>query len=184
MISNKREGTKGCFSACLRLWHLRRRSKLEWLALKWDFCLPHEERKKVTHYNYSTWFTELSHLCSPTFPLISFGDLGKVYVCVCVRVCECDCLIYTQRIFFFLASFSPFICVWAKIKIPMLLFRDILYFSNNKCIDPWNLPLFSLHCESEITLITKMHATLSMTAAMWCSLMLNVKVVFWFFVTK
>lgn len=32
--------------------------------------------KKVTHYNYSTWLTELSQLCSPTFTLISFRGAG------------------------------------------------------------------------------------------------------------
>lgn len=70
-------------------------------AANWNGSLSNEisacrtgREKKVTHYNYSTWFTELSHLCSPTFPLISFGDLGKVCehicVCVCVRVRPSD----------------------------------------------------------------------------------------------
>lgn len=53
-------------------------------------CMGRE--KKVTYYNNSTWFTELSHLCLPTFPLISFGDLGKVYVHVCMCVSFCTCL--------------------------------------------------------------------------------------------
>lgn len=54
------------------------------------------EKKKVTHYNYSTWFTKISHLCSPTFPLISFWDLGKVYVLVCVHACVHVFLIHTE----------------------------------------------------------------------------------------
>lgn len=48
--------------------------------------------KKVTHYNYSTWLTELSHLCSPTFTLISFRGPGEgigAGACFCVRACLC-----------------------------------------------------------------------------------------------
>lgn len=58
-------------------------------SANWNGSLSNEisvcckgREKKVTHYNYSTWFTELSHLCSPTFPLISFWDLGKVCMLV------------------------------------------------------------------------------------------------------
>lgn len=66
--------------------------------------------RKVTHYNYSTWFTELSHLHSPTFPLISFGDL-----CMwSVNVCAFD--IYRGLI-----SFSLHRCV-PQIYYPVLLF--------------------------------------------------------------
>lgn len=60
-------------------------------------CMGRE--KKVTYYNNSTWFTELSHLCLPTFPLISFGDLGKVYVHVCMCASFCTSAWYILRLY-------------------------------------------------------------------------------------
>lgn len=76
-------------------------------------CMGRE--KKVTHYNNSTWFTELSHLCLPTFPLISFGDPGKVYVHVWMCASFCTCLpdTYSSSI-----SLSVFSLICSKIKIP------------------------------------------------------------------
>ena len=94
-------------------------SQMRFLPTAWG------EEKKVTHYNYSTWFTELSHLCSPTFPLISFGDLGKV------SVCECVCLPDTHR---GLISFS--LHLWShKNYNPMLLFLKNTFIA--PCICPY-----------------------------------------------
>ena len=146
-------------------------SQMRFLPAAWG------EKKKVTHYNYSTWFTELSHLCSPTFPLISFGDLGKVYVHISVCVCA------LVRFYFSLA-FCLFIYVCTKIKIPCCFSQTYGISFNNKFIDPWNLPLFSLRCESAIAVITEMHATLSMTVVMWSGLVVMRRWSFDFFVTK
>lgn len=87
-------------------------------AANWNGSVSNEisarrmgREKKVTHYNNSTWFTELSHLCLPTFPLISFRDLGKVCVCVCT--CPPD--IYRLS---FPHGFFCFIYICTKIKTP------------------------------------------------------------------
>lgn len=85
-------------------------------AANWNGSLSNEisarrmgREKKVTHYNYSTWLTELSHPCSPTFPLISFRDPAKVEVHVGVCLCTCVCLNYTEALCFswFLFIYTP-----------------------------------------------------------------------------
>lgn len=103
-------------------------------SANWNGSLSNEisvcckgREKKVTHYNYSTWFTELSHLCSPTFPLISFWDLGKVCVHVCVYPRLHVCLIYTIQSIYLSSAFSKNTFAYTKIKIPCCLTLTVFF---------------------------------------------------------
>lgn len=90
-------------------------------AANWTGSLSNEifarcarAERKVTHYNYSTWFTELSHLALPTFTLISFGDLGEM--CVCVFECPGAAFLYSCRKIKFPCWHTVFLLYnkWAK----------------------------------------------------------------------
>lgn len=92
------------------------------------------------------------------------------FVCVCVCLCAC---LHTGFISLLVSLPSSMFAPKLESHVAFQVRAAFLFlFFLNKCIDPWNLPLLSLYCESEITVITEMHATLSMTVVMWCSLVL------------
>lgn len=119
-------------------------SQMRFLLAAWG----EKKRSPITTILHDS---ELSHPCSPTFPLISFRDPARWrFMLVCVFV-------HMRLVDLHWGSMSLLVPLHLYTKIKTLCWFSVAYWISFKhaFIDQWNLLSFGPHWESDITFSTE-----------------------------